>query len=181
ADGRYVEALFARLLGWHAVVGDRRAEHGEAAFVDQLAVRVDDRLHRPLRQPFNLAEHDLDRAVDDALLEALIEDELEALRQISAHLLRVALGQHEVEQVSELDGLGRACVGHAKSPNLIVVPHGKGGGEAGQSGPAKYVLIISTSPATTTGSSLSGPAMAARAAAASGTPSACNRAAAMST
>ena len=62
AERRNPEALLDRLAGRHAVVGDVRAEDREAALVDELAVGVDDRLDRSLRQPLDLAEDDLDRA-----------------------------------------------------------------------------------------------------------------------
>ena len=49
ADRRHLEALLDRLAGRDAVVGDGGPEDRETALVDQLAVRVDDRLDRSLR------------------------------------------------------------------------------------------------------------------------------------
>src|SRR5262249_16672768 len=68
ADRRHLETLLDRLTRRDRVIGDGRAEHCEAAFVDELAVGVDHRLHRPLRQALYLAEDDLHRAVDQAPL-----------------------------------------------------------------------------------------------------------------
>ena len=59
ADRRNVEALLDRLARRDGVVGDARAEDGEAALVDELAVGVDHRLDRSLRKSLDLAEHDL--------------------------------------------------------------------------------------------------------------------------
>ena len=95
---------------------------GEAAFVDQLAVGVDDRLDRALRQALDLAEDDLDRPVDHPPLEPVGEDQLERARQIEALRLREPVRQHEVEQVAELDRLGLALVAHAV-PHLVPLRH----------------------------------------------------------
>ena len=71
ADRRHLEALLDRFAYRHAVVGDVRAEHHEAALVDEFAVRVDHRLHRALGQPLDLAIDDLDRSIHHALLDRL--------------------------------------------------------------------------------------------------------------
>ena len=129
ADRGDVEALLDRLARRDAVVGDRGPEDGETTLVDELAVRVDDRLDRSLREALDLAEHDLDGSIDRPVLEALLEHQLERLRQVRPRLLRVGLGQDEVEEVPELDRLGGALVGHglsaptrSRAANLIVVP-----------------------------------------------------------
>ena len=70
-----------------AVVGDERPEDGEAALVDELAVRVDDRLGRSLRQAFDLAVDDLDGTIDHALAVAALEDQLERLGEVEPPIL----------------------------------------------------------------------------------------------
>ena len=105
-------------LGLHrlGVVGDRRPEDGDAALVDEVGVGVDDPLDRALRQPLDLAEDHLDRTVDDALLEGVVEDQAERVEQVVAGFLRIEVGQHEVEQVAELDRLRLAHVRRHGAP-----------------------------------------------------------------
>src|SRR5262249_4165236 len=146
-------------------------EDGKAAFVDELAVGVDHGLDRSLRKSFDLAENDLHGAVDDPLLQAFVEYELEGLSQVVTHLLREVLRQPKVEEGPELDRLCGALVGHFSSLHGSV--------QAGWS--ARYRSIISTSPRATVASSVSGPATAAQAASRGLSPSATSRPAAMST
>ncbi len=47
------------------------------------------------------------------LLESLLEHQLEGEHQVLPRLVRVAVGELEVEQVPELDRLGGALVGHS--------------------------------------------------------------------
>src|SRR5262249_3156890 len=164
ADRRNTKALLDRLTRRDGVVGDARTEDGKAAFVDELAVGVDHRLDRSLRKPFDLTERDLHGPVDDPVLHAFVEHELERPGQVGPHLLRVVLGQPRVEEVAELDRLCGALVGH----NQLRVS-------------SRYTLIISTRPLVTVASSVSGPATAARAASRGLSPSATSRPAAMST
>ena len=102
--------------GRNRVVGDRRAEHREATLVDQFPVRVDDRLRRALGQSLHLPEDDLHRPIDHSLLHAFVEHQLEGLEKIVPLLLREALGKPEVAEVTQLDRLGAALVGHVAFP-----------------------------------------------------------------
>ena len=79
-----LEALLDRLACRHAVVGDAPAEHREAALVDELAVGVDHRLDRSLRQPLDLPVDDLDRPVDQPLLQASSNTSSKGLDQVVA-------------------------------------------------------------------------------------------------
>ena len=109
------------------------------------------------------------------------------LRQVVPHLLREAVGQHEVEEVAELDRLCGALVGHVVPPTARAVVRLE---------PNSCSMKLPAPPAhvgqvardhlrrgrpSTTGSSVSGPATAARAARRSGSPSAMSRPAAIST
>src|SRR5262249_26329668 len=134
-----------------------------------LTVAVDHRLDGALWEAFDLAVHHLHGAIDDPLLQAFVEDEIEGLRQVFPHVLRVLVRQAEVHEVSDLDRLRFALVGHATSVSRQLDES------------ARYTSIISTSPDATAGSSVSGPAMAARAASRGQRPSATSRPAAIST
>jgi hypothetical protein len=87
-----------------------RSEHCEAPLVDKLAVCVDDRLDRTLREPLYFLVDDLDRPVDHSLFHRLAEDQLEGVGQVLLHLLRVELRQLEVHEIAELDRLCGALV-----------------------------------------------------------------------
>ena len=85
----------------------RRAEDGEAALVDELAVRVDHRLDRPLRQALDLAEDDLDRR---GRCTPCSSPSSKTSSKVCVKSSRISSGkpsrQPEVEQVAELDRLG---------------------------------------------------------------------------
>src|SRR5262249_28072490 len=115
ADRGNTKALLDRLARRDGIVGDARAEDGEAALVDELAVGVDHRLDRSLRKSLDLTEHDLHWAIDDLLLQPSVEHELERLGQVVSPLLREVLREPKVEEVAELDRLRGALVGHLSS------------------------------------------------------------------
>ena len=70
-----------------------RAEHHQAALVDEFAVRVDHRLDRTLRQTLHLAVDHLHRPIHQPLLDGLLEDEVEALGEGGQQLLGEARRQ----------------------------------------------------------------------------------------
>jgi hypothetical protein len=107
ADGWHLEPLLDLGLQGDRVLGDVRTEHGEAPFVDELAVGVDHRLHRAAGQPFHLSRHELDRTVEHALLEPVVEDELERQEHVLADVALRRRRNHHVRQDAELD---RRCV-----------------------------------------------------------------------
>jgi hypothetical protein len=104
------------------VVSNRRAEHDKAARVDKLPIGLDHGLHRPLRKTLHFPKHDLHRAIDHALFQSVLEHQLERLGQIVAPLLRKPVGQLEVEEIPELDGLSAALVGHLATPSPPSIP-----------------------------------------------------------
>ena len=88
ADRGHLEAFLDGLAQRHAVVGDVRTEHHQAALVDEFAVGVDHRLDRTLGQALDLAVDHLHRPVHQALLDGLFEDEVEGLGEGGEQVLR---------------------------------------------------------------------------------------------
>jgi hypothetical protein len=117
ADRRHLKPLLDRFSRRNRVVGDRRAEHREATLVDQFTVRVDDRLRRALGQSLYLPEDDLHRPIDHSLLHAFVEHQLEGLEKIVPLLLRESVWKPEVAEVTKLDRLCCALVGHVGFPH----------------------------------------------------------------
>ena len=115
ADGRHFEPFLDRLAGRDAVIGDVRSEHREAPLVDQLPEGVDHSFDRTLGQALDLAVNHLDRPIQQALLQRLIEHDVKALGEVGLHLVRKAGRQSEVHQIADLDRLSSAFVGHGTS------------------------------------------------------------------
>ena len=90
-------------------------EDDEAALIDEFAIRIDHRLDRTLGQTLHLAINHLHGPVHDALLDRLLEDEVERLGEGGEQLLREARWQLEVHQVADLDRFCGAFVGHLTS------------------------------------------------------------------
>jgi len=65
-----------------------------------------------LLEALDLAHQELHGAVDDPLLEALVEHQLQRGTEVVAPVLRVAVGKLEVVHAAELDRLRLALVGH---------------------------------------------------------------------
>ena len=104
ADARNFEALRDCFRRRDHVVGNARTEDGQASFVAEFAIGVDDGFHRSLGQALHFAVDDLDRAVNQTLLGGLL-DQVERSREVLEVRPRETLGQQEVHQVADFDWL----------------------------------------------------------------------------
>jgi hypothetical protein len=97
----------------YAIVRDVGTEDDQTTFVDEFTERIDDPFHRALGEAFNLSKDDLYRAVDDPLLQRVVEHQFEGSGQVVKPVGWIPFGQEEIIQVSDLDGFRSAFVGHS--------------------------------------------------------------------
>jgi hypothetical protein len=88
-------------------------DHRQTAFVDELAERVDHRLHVSPRQALHDAERHLDRAVDHPRLVAGVEHQIEGA-EVDAVVVHRGAVPDVVDQEAELDRFGLAHARHGR-------------------------------------------------------------------